>query len=188
MPARGLLINEQESWEDSAIARRVTLVDNLGSAFTTNNPLPVDTELIIGTANLEIQNINSKLWNGTTYVGVTSDNRLKVSTENNPDNTSIEFQNVGSVPTNTETTVLSFTNTGNDLFIDGIGGEGNARSEWFIYVNTTLKAKRRSGVANMNIEIPMYGFKVENGDIIDIKVKHYESGTRNYNAEVRYHR
>ena len=99
----------------------------------------------------------------------------------------IEFQSTTTVPGNTETTVLSFTNTlGEDLFIQRLGGTGDARSEWFIYINTILKYKRRSSVANPNLDIELHGFTLSNGDVIDIKVKHYESSTCDFECEVRY--
>ena len=41
---------------------------------------------------------------------------------------------------------------------------------------------------NMNIEIPMNDFDLANGSIVDVKVKHYESATQNFESEVRYYR
>jgi len=101
---------------------------------------------------------------------------------------SIEFQQVSGVPTTTETTVLSFTNTGASLYIEAIGGEGTARSEWFVYINTNLKIKIRSSTAEPAVELPLYDFKLANGDIIDVKVKHYEPATQSFSCNVRYYR
>jgi len=100
----------------------------------------------------------------------------------------IEFQTAELVPTNTETTVLSFTNIGSRLFIDGVGGAGTARSEWFVYLDTVLIAKRRMSVGTPFIELKFDGLPVETGSIIDVKVKQYEAATQEFESEVRYYR
>ena len=102
--------------------------------------------------------------------------------------TEFEFQQVSTVARDVETTVLSFTNTGNKLYIEGIGGTGTAGSEWFIYLNTSLVAKRRMSSAYPFIEIPMYDAGLENGEIVDVKVKHFNPKTHDFDAEVRYFR
>ena len=100
----------------------------------------------------------------------------------------IEFQTITTVASGTETTVLSFTNTGSVLFIDSIGGTGTARSEWKIYFNSIEKIRRRIEVGNMNLEIPMYDFKLGNGSTIDVKIEHPETNTQSFQSDVRYWR
>lgn len=116
-----------------------------------------------------------------------NDDRLLVSTNVDGRTSKIEYQEVTTVPKNTLTTVLSFTNsTGNGIFINGIGGTGTARSEWQIFVDTNLKLRRRMGVAHPFIEIPLFGFFIANGSIIDIKVTHFENATQDFHADLRY--
>ena len=122
------------------------------------------------------------------YIGFGATDNTVVDSGGSGKVPSVEFQSVTGVPTNTETTVLSFTNTGAELFIDAIGGEGTARGEWFIYLNTILKAKRRSGVGVMNIDILEFGQVIANAGIIDVKVKHYETATQDFSSEVRFSR
>jgi len=103
-----------------------------------------------------------------------------------PTATFIEYQTVSSVPTNTETTVLSFTVTGSSIRLSAIGGQGEAFAEWFIYINSVLKMKRRSGLTDLSVEIPMYEHKLSVGDILEVKVKHFELPTVDFTADVRY--
>ena len=100
--------------------------------------------------------------------------------------TQIEFQEVSTVPKNTVTTVLSFTNVGSVLKLEGIGGSGTARSEWSIFINSVLKVKRRLSVAHPFIDIDMFDTQLANLDIIDVKVEHFEPATQDFDAEVRY--
>lgn len=101
---------------------------------------------------------------------------------------SIEFQTVATVPFNTLTTVLSFTNTGADLFLEAIGGTGTARSEWILYVDNVEKLRRRIGVANMNMDVRMFDYLIPTNSVVDIKVTHFESATQSFQSEVRYYR
>ncbi len=48
---RGLFINEQESWEDPALARRNVLVDEDGNIISDSNPLPVVINMQENTEN-----------------------------------------------------------------------------------------------------------------------------------------
>jgi len=48
MPARGILNNEVDSWEDNAQARRVVGVDENGNPYNDSNRLPVDAQLEVG--------------------------------------------------------------------------------------------------------------------------------------------
>lgn len=152
----------QRTYENSAEARRAVLVNDDGD---------ITTSTVVGSSQaIDVNVVKSVVAPGATAV------------------TSIEFQEVSSVPTSTETTVLTFTNTGTDMYLDHIGGTGSARSEWFVYINTVKKMKRRISVATPYIEIPMYNFKLANGDVIDIKVEHPESATQDFQAEVHYNR
>lgn len=102
--------------------------------------------------------------------------------------THIEYQAVSGVTTSSETTILSYTNSGTTLKVDAIGGTGTARAELKIYINDTLKLRRRIGVANMNMDVGMYNFRLDNGDKIDIKATHWESANQDFQMEMRYHR
>ena len=97
----------------------------------------------------------------------------------------IEHQSVINIPGNVESTVLSFTNLSTDKYIKLMGIEGSARSEWFVYINTNKKLKRRTSVSEPSLGIDMYNFKLAVNDILHIKVKHYESNLQDFNAEVR---
>jgi len=122
------------------------------------------------------------------YFGFGAANNTVVDAGSSGQTVSIEYQANATVPSATETTVFSFTNTGAELFIDAVGGEGSARAEWFIYIDTVLKVRRRSGVGDMNIDILKFGKSLPNGSIIDIKVIHYAKTSQSFSAEVRYSR
>ena len=105
-----------------------------------------------------------------------------------PSSTSIEFQTISTVPTDTETTVLTFTNSGLKLYLDHIEANGTAAGEYFIYINTILKIQKRTTASEMNLDVRMYQFIIENGDTVDVKVKHYETATQEFNCSMRYER
>jgi len=106
-----------------------------------------------------------------------------------PFETNILFNEISTVPKDTPTTVLNFTNTGHFANADSIGGTGTARSEWRVLINSTLKIRRRMGVVNMNIEIPLHGLLVNTNDTVEVQVEHYEDDTaQDFSCDLRYHR
>lgn len=99
----------------------------------------------------------------------------------------IEYQSINTVPKETEVTVLSYENTSNlpiDIFQIGI--EANARCEWNVYINTIKKIRLRTSVSKPSLSLPLYSYKLDIGDIIDIKAIHYENNIVNLSAEVIY--
>ena len=73
----------------------------------------------------------------------------------------IDYQQVSNVPGNTESTVLSITNTGSIRGIQAIGVNCSARCLWNFYKNTNLIAKRRTGTSNPSLTVPFYGVRLE---------------------------
>jgi len=109
--------------------------------------------------------------------------------DDGPFETVIEFNEISSITKDTPTTILNFTNAGTFASGDSIGGTGTARSEWFVYIDSILKVRRRMGVANMNVEIPLHGYLIDNGTQIEVKVEHYEDDTaQDFSCDLRYHR
>lgn len=106
---------------------------------------------------------------------------------NNQTNSFIEFQEALTVATGVLTTVLTFTNsTGEAIFIHSVGGTASANAEWYVYINTVLKLKRRTNVSTTNWQVLLNKFKMNNGDIIDIKAIHVQGPTQDFHSEVRY--
>jgi len=116
-----------------------------------------------------------------------TDDRLLVSNNVDGRTSKIEYQAVSGVAGNTITNVFSFTNTtGGDIFVNGIGGTGSARAEWQILVDAAIVARRRTSVATPSIEVPFHGLVISNTSVVVIKVTHFESGTQDFQADMRY--
>jgi len=98
----------------------------------------------------------------------------------------IEFQETTNVPADTLSTVLSFTNSVSKIYLNSIIVNSNLRAEWFIYVNTVLLMKRRSNDDIGSYNIDMHKFIMSDNDILDVKVKHYEPTTHDFQTEVNY--
>ena len=83
---------------------------------------------------------------------------------------------------------MTYNNTGGKLYINGIGGTGTLRSEWSVYINGFLKAKRRISTAEANLEIPFNSYLVNNGELVVVKVEHFEDISGEFAADLRFNR
>lgn len=98
----------------------------------------------------------------------------------------LEFQSSSTVPGSTLTTVLTFTVSGADINLNSIKVEGNARGEWSVFKNLSLIEKKRTSVSKHNKEIKFFREAFAVGDIIDVKVIHYESNPADFSATLNY--
>jgi len=92
------------------------------------------------------------------------------------------------VPTNTLSTVLDFTNSGTDIKCSRILGSGTANAEWFIYINDILKIIQRTTAAEMSLNLAMDSFILANTDNIKVKLKHYRTSTQDFECTLNYGR
>jgi len=102
--------------------------------------------------------------------------------------TGLEIGSVTTVPTNTITTVLNFTNASTALNCNMIYATGTANAEWFVYINDVLKISQRTTAADIKLQIPMNGFILNNTDNIKVKVKHYRPATQDFDCSLGYTR
>lgn len=98
----------------------------------------------------------------------------------------LEHQTVANVIKETETTVLTFTNTSTVKSLLSINIEGDARSEWNIYKNLTKVSRARTSVSKSSKPIKFYSHSLAINDIIDVKVIHYEDSLANFSATLNY--
>lgn len=94
------------------------------------------------------------------------------------------------VPTNTLTTILSYTNTGSEvLYLDKIVFEGQAAGCFEYVLDTTIQAVFRTTGSKLgdqaDFPVPL---KIAAGSIIDIKVTHNFSATADFSASIFGHR
>jgi len=95
----------------------------------------------------------------------------------------IQYNEVGSVIGNLETSILSYTNSGTKLYLQSVLGSGESDAEYRFYINSLLKIQKRTSAAKKNAEIPFSTpYILIVGDIIDLKVFHYMSMSRKFNA------
>jgi len=107
-----------------------------------------------------------------------------VVVKNHPtENIVFEDENLA-VPNNTETSVLSSTNSGTTFWLDTVMGSGNYNGEWTFYHNGSLVFKRRTTASAIDmINNFFFPIIISNTDTIELKVKHYApSGAREFNA------
>ena len=100
----------------------------------------------------------------------------------------LEYQAVATVPTNTITTVLNYTNAGTTIKCQAVYGSGTANAEWFIYIDDVLKVVQRTTAAEISKAIPLYSFTMVNGVNIKVKVKHYRTATQDFECSLSYER
>jgi len=96
----------------------------------------------------------------------------------------IEYQQAQAVPKETEVTVLSITNSGEDKYISSIGVSGSSPAEWAIYRDMGIIAKRKLTVPKPSLTIDMYKLKFNAGSTLEIKVVHFENNIQSFDAEV----
>jgi hypothetical protein len=86
-----------------------------------------------------------------------------------------DFSAITGVANSIETTVLTYTSLGNETISDIIMG-GTSYARFNIYLNTVLSFVVRSGPnrqANFSIQRPL---QLATGDVVDVKVIHYNLG------------
>ena len=86
-----------------------------------------------------------------------------------------------SVPSSTETTVVTLTANGiNMMTMCKVSGDDYAKFRF--YVNTVLKETIRTGPDRNGQFFFSHPYTIDAGDVVDIKVEHYQTG-KTYNFE-----
>ena len=129
---------------------------------------------------------------GQTSAGVTKtvlvNDAGKVYTVEGAVATFLELQTSTTIPTNTVTTILNFTNAGDPINCNRILGSGTANAEWFIYINDTLKIIQRTTAASLALDLAMDNFILATTDNIKVKIKHYRTSTQDFECTLNYER
>lgn len=98
--------------------------------------------------------------------------------------TIFNFSAITGVPNSIETTIVTHTCLGDETIGDIIAG-GTCYARFNIYINTVLQAVIRSGPerqANLRISRPL---QFSTGDVIDVKVIHYDlTGPNDFEATI----
>lgn len=127
-----------------------------------------------GTQNSRRLEVDS---NRNLYVSIAAD-----STKTNV--SSLAYDEVANVVANSETTVVTYT-AATDLIITRISISGDVYAKVKVYINSSTIETKRMG-ADRNVDFVWAdGMVVNNGDIIDVKVIHFATGTTpNYEASI----
>jgi len=101
----------------------------------------------------------------------------------------IIFGNATVVPSTTITTVVTHTVVGSTLYLDGFQLTGQVDGEITFVINTLIKMKIRSAEMDRNgVMIFPAPIKLTVGDIVDVKIEHFDTGTFTFNATLFGHR
>lgn len=176
--------------EEPTMARRVTLVDPVGDQYDINNPIPVqvDTTVNIGDVRITAQdndpnpgNIHSsvRISDGFDDLQINPDGSINVVIPPGAGGIPVnEFSQISSVIANTLTTILTYTVPplfSGTLFRIELGGNNIATYE--IYINALIEARVRTWFSTSLTQVCEFssgasGFKLDAGDIVEVKVIH----------------
>jgi len=99
---------------------------------------------------------------------------LYVTSQETAQDEVIAFSNRPTVAGNSIFTLLSYTNTGKDLWVDKIVAQGNIEAEYSIYINTVeiIPYRTTGSQLTMDMSFPT-PLKINPGQTVDIKVLHW---------------
>lgn len=123
-------------------------------------------------------------------VAVDSLGRLKIVGVLNPDTSVLEYNEVSTIADNSLTTILTYTVTTSDLFLDTILASGDIDAEYRLVINSTTKAKYITSEQDRTAKIQFpVAQKFIVGTIIDIKVVHFNTtNTGSFNTTLIGHK
>jgi hypothetical protein len=104
-----------------------------------------------------------------------------------PSNSGIVFNSISNTVKDTEYTILQYENTsGSPQALAEIGGTGTSRAEWEIFINGQQVARRRTSTTEINLVYSFNRIQFDDGDILTLKVTHYQDETQDFSADLRY--
>lgn len=107
-----------------------------------------------------------------------------------PISTIEESSNVSTVAADAQTTIVTYTNnTGGTIRITGCIATGQVDAEYVLMVNGSVKGTVRSSESDRTAKIVLpKGIMTSNGDIVTVKVTHWENTTSNFSATIYGHK
>jgi hypothetical protein len=119
-------------------------------------------------------------------VAVNSLGKLLISID--PVSSVWQYNEVLTIAANALTTILTYTVSGSDLYIDNILASGTVDGEFSVLINGVVKAKYRTSEQDRTTKIVLpTAQRVAVGSIIDIKVVHYNIATADFDASIMGH-
>lgn len=96
---------------------------------------------------------------------------------------------LAAVPSGVEATLLAYSATGSTVFLDELSMTGDYPGEFHIYLNGAMVEPERTEIARPVARVPLYGFRLDVGQQVVVKVVHYHTGALHaFNASLKYHR
>ena len=136
-----------------------------------------------------LTNIYASPDDGTSFLPVKCDNDGRLSGElPRPKEGFIENNTVITVPASTLTTIINYVHTGDDAWIMETIAQSDAAAVYSVYINGNLKLQKRQTAANLTFKQEFYSYPITSGDIILLRVEHFESGTRDFNGTILFQR
>lgn len=158
--------------EEPTVALRTIWVDQLGVPFNKNNPIPIVFDGTISVGKVQVEGTNGNTIEPNADGSI---NAVIVSGEGSKPTVAI-FNQVASIPTSVETSILAFTvPPGKQYLIEEITGSGENIAKFNVYIGTTLiDVKRTYYATDFNVKFDYRsqgkGILLSEGDILTLKV------------------
>lgn len=96
---------------------------------------------------------------------------------------------LAAAPSSIEATVLAYSAAGSPVYLDELSMTGDYPAEFRIYLNGAQVETERTEIARPVARLALYGFRLDVGQQVVVKVIHYHTGALHaFNATLKAHR
>lgn len=173
--------------EEPTVAKRVVLVDEFGNKFNEDNPLPTSStftgSISVGEVDQGDPNTDNKAWpvkitDGTNPLSINPDGSINVniSSSNIADGLTINHNEISSVGSGVETTILTLAAPLNGIRVLKVEVSGDLVALFRVKLDGTTLTNKRSWWTNFNqtfnFEDFTNGLWLNSGQVLTITVVH----------------
>lgn len=96
---------------------------------------------------------------------------------------------LAAAPSGVEATLLAYSAAGSPVDLDELSMTGDYPAEFRIYLNGAQVETERTEIARPVARLPLYGFRLDVGQQVVVKVVHYHTGALHaFSASLKAHR
>jgi hypothetical protein len=96
---------------------------------------------------------------------------------------------LAAAPSGVEATLLAYSVAGSPVFLDELSMTGEFPAEFHIYLNGASVETERTEIARPVARLPLYGYRLDVGQQVVVKVTHYHVGALHaFSASLKAHR
>lgn len=171
--------------EEPVVAKRVVMVDKYGVIYDDNNPLPATFTGTIAVGDVDQGDPNTvanawptKITDGTDVLAVNPDGSINVNvaSASNADGLTITFNEVSSISSGSETTVVTLTAPLSGTRIQKVDVSGDNVALYKLKLNGATIATKRTWWSNFNesfdFESFVNGLLLTSGQVLTVTVLH----------------